>query len=59
MKKLIKVGTDVNLVPDKMTVFGTAESNGQYTYIGFLMEAGATVNIADPFVTPPIATQMA
>ena len=56
---MIKAGADVNLVSGKMTVLGTAESNGQYKCVGFLMEAGATVNIADPFVTPPIATQIA
>ena len=56
---MIKAGTDVNLVPGKMTVFGTAESNGQYKCIGFLMGAGATVNIADPFAIPPITAQIA
>ena len=44
----------MNLVADKTTALGTAARNGQYRCIELLISTGATVNISDPSVTPPL-----
>ena len=54
IKSLVAAGADMNLVRNKRTALAIAAQRGFPSFVKYLIEAGANVNVADPGVEPAL-----